>query len=154
MSNIPDMESEKRMTYEERTTWAQLLVGVVGPLAYVVIVLGKADGGPLVDVAYQSTMLWVIAISIVVTILLSIVLSIASGERTFRRDQRDREIGAFGTRMGQAWVVVGAVAALAMAMAEWDWFWIAHVIFLCFALSGIFEGVAKVVAYRRGIPQW
>ena len=142
------------MSYDERNTWAQLLVGVVGTLAYVVIVLGKADGGPLVDVAYQSTMLWVIGLSIAASILLSIAFSIASGERQFRRDQRDREIGAFGTRMGQAWVVIGAVAALAMAMAEWDWFWIANVIFVCFALSAIFEGVAKVVAYRRGLPQW
>ena len=41
------------MSYDERNTWAQLLVGVVGTLAYVVIVLGKADGGPLVDVAYR-----------------------------------------------------------------------------------------------------
>jgi drug/metabolite transporter (DMT)-like permease len=142
------------MTYEERTTWAQLLVAIVGTLAYVVIVLGKADGGPLVDVAYQSTMLWVIGLSIVASILLSIAFSIASGERSFRSDQRDKEIGAFGTRMGQAWMVIGAVAALLMALAEWDWFWIANAIYLGFALSAIFEGVAKVVAYRRGIPQW
>ena len=40
------------MGYDERNTWAQLLVGVVGFLAYVVV-LGKADGGPLVDAAYR-----------------------------------------------------------------------------------------------------
>ena len=56
--------------------------------------------------------------------------------------------------MGQAWIVIGAVAGLLMALAEWDWFWIANTIFLCFALASIFEGIAKVVAYRRGIPQW
>ena len=142
------------MTYEERTTWAQLLVAIVGTLAYVVIVLGKADGGPLVDVAYQSTLLWVIGLSIVASILLSITFSIASGERSFRSDQRDKEIGAFGTRMGQAWIVIGALAAMLMAMAEWDWFWIANSLYFGFALAGIFECVAKVVAYRRGIPQW
>ncbi len=142
------------MSYEERNTWAQLLVGFVTLIAYLVILLGKADGGPLVEVDYQATMLWVIGLGIAASILLSIVFSIASGERTFRRDQRDREIGAFGSRMGQAWVVIGGVAALAMAMAEWDWFWIANTVFLCFALSGIFEGVAKVVAYRRGLPRW
>lgn len=142
------------MTYEERTTWAQLLVAIVGTLTYIVIVLGKADGGPLVDVAYQSTLLWVIGLSIVASILLSITFSIVSGERSFRSDQRDKEISAFGTRMGQAWIVIGALAAMLMAMAEWDWFWIANVIYFCFALSAIFEGVAKVVAYRRGIPQW
>ena len=143
------------MTYEERTTWAQLLVAIVGTLAYVVIVLGKADGGPLVDVAYQSTMLWVIGLSIVASILLSIAFSILSGERSFRSDQRDKEISAFGTRMGQAWIVIGALAAMLMAMAEWDWFWIANAIYFGFVLSArCFEGVAKVVAYRRGIPQW
>ena len=142
------------MTYEERTTWAQLLVGIVGTLAYVVIVLGKADGGPLVEVDYQSTMLWVIGLSILASILLSITFSIMSGERSFRSDQRDREISAFGTRMGQAWMVIGALAALLMALAEWDWFWIANVIYFGFILAAIFEGVAKVVAYRRGIPQW
>ena len=142
------------MTYDEKSTWARLLVGIGGTLAYVVIVLGKADGIPLVEVAYQSTMLWVIGLSILASILLSIAFSIVSGERTFRRDQRDREINAFGTRMGQAWTVIGAMAALLMALAEWDWFWIANVIYLCFALAATFEGVAKVVAYRRGIPQW
>ena len=142
------------MTYEERTTWAQLLVAIVGTLAYVVIVLGKADGGPLVDVAYQSTLLWVIGLSIVASILLSITFSILSGERSFRSDQRDKEISAFGTRMGQAWIVIGGLAAMLMAMAEWDWFWIANVIYFGFAIGSIFEGVAKVVAYRRGIPQW
>jgi drug/metabolite transporter (DMT)-like permease len=142
------------MTYEERTTWAQLLVAIVGTLAYVVIVLGKADGGPLVDVAYQSTMLWVIGLSIVASILLSITFSILSGERSFRSDQRDKEISAFGTRMGQAWIVIGALAAMLMAMAEWDWFWIANSIYFGFVIGAMFEGVAKVVAYRRGIPQW
>jgi drug/metabolite transporter (DMT)-like permease len=142
------------MTYEERTTWAQLLVAIVGTLAYVVIVLGKADGGPLVDVAYQSTMLWVIGLSIVASILLSITFSILSGERSFRSDQRDKEISAFGTRMGQAWIVIGALAAMLMAMAEWDWFWIANSLYFGFVIGAMFEGVAKVVAYRRGIPQW
>ena len=56
--------------------------------------------------------------------------------------------------MGQAWIVIGALAAMLMAMAEWDWFWIANVIYFGFAIGSIFECVAKVVAYRRGIPQW
>lgn len=142
------------MTYDEKTTWAQLLVAVGITVAYLAILLGKADGGPIVEVSYQSTMLWMIGIGIVASILLSILFSILSGERQFRRDARDREISAFGTRMGQAWIVIGALAAMLMAMAEWDWFWIANTVFFCFLLSAMFEGVAKVVAYRRGVPQW
>ena len=56
------------MGYDERNTWAQLLVGVIGFVTYVALVLGKADGGPLVEVAYQSTMLWVIGLSIAVSL--------------------------------------------------------------------------------------
>jgi hypothetical protein len=116
-----------------------------------------ADGGPLVDVAYQPVMLWTIAGAIVVTIVATIVGhiigGIAGGDRP-TTDQRDREIGRFGSHVGQPLVVVGGTAALLMALAEWDWFWIANVLFVCFALSGLLESVARIVAYRRGLPQW
>ncbi len=142
------------MSYEEKNTWAGLVVTIGTVVTYLVIIVGKADGGPLVDVDYQATMLWMIGISIAVTIVLTILVSIATGETRFRRDQRDREIGAFGGRMGQSFMVIGGVAALAMALAEWDWFWIANVLYLCFALSAVAEGVAKVIAYRKGVPAW
>jgi hypothetical protein len=41
-----------------------------------------------------------------------------------------------------------------MATAGWDRFWIANVIYLCFVLSAILGGIAKVVVYRRSVPQW
>ena len=66
--------------------------------------------------------------------------------------ERDREIARFSTHAGQAFLVIGGLAALLMAMAEWDWFWIANTLYLGFALSGILEGTTKVVSYRRGLP--
>ena len=73
-----------------------------------------------------------------------------AGER--ETDERDREIARFSKNVGQAFLVIGGLAALLMAMAEWDWFWIANTLYLGFALSGILEGTTKVVSYRRGLP--
>jgi hypothetical protein len=41
-----------------------------------------------------------------------------------------------------------------MALAEWDWFWIANVIYLCFVLSAVLGSVAKIIMYRKSMPQW
>ena len=142
------------MGLEERNAWMMLSVGVVGLLVYLALVLAAADGGSLADVNYQPIMLWVIGVSIAVGILGGIVNSIRTniaGERE-KPDERDREIARFGTSVGQAFLVIGGVVALVMAMAEWDWFWIANTLFLGFALSGMLEGTAKVVSYRRGLP--
>lgn len=141
------------MSLEERNAWMMLVVAVGGLVVYAALVVAAAAGGPLVDVNYQPLMLWVIGISIVIGIIGAIVNSIRAnlaGEH--EADERDRDIARFGTSVSQAFLIIGGLAGMLMAMAEWDWFWIANVIYLGFALSGILEGVAKVVAYRRGLP--
>ena len=70
------------------------------------------------------------------------------------KDERDRRIGTLGDHVGSSFVVIGAVAAMLMAMAGWDRFWIANVIYLCGSLSAILGSVTKVIAYRKGLPQW
>jgi hypothetical protein len=56
--------------------------------------------------------------------------------------------------MGQAFVVIGALGALVLALFDVDGFWIANVIYLCFVLSAILSSIAKIVAYRSGMPRW
>ena len=116
------------MTYEERTTWAQLLVAIVGTLAYVVIVLRQGRRRPAgrrglpVDDAVGDRA--------VDRRLDPAEHHVLHRERRAQRSaatSATSEISAFGTRMGQAWIVIGALAAMLMAMAEWDWFWIANV---------------------------
>ena len=142
------------MGLEERNAWMMLSGGVVGTIIYLALLLASANGGSLTDVDYQPLMLWVIGISIAVGITGGIINGIRAniaGERD-KPDERDREIARFSTSVGQAFLVIGGLAALLMAMAEWDWFWIANALFLGFALSGILEGTTKVVSYRRGLP--
>ena len=56
--------------------------------------------------------------------------------------------------MGQAFVVIGGVGAMVLALFEFDYFWIANVVYLCFVLSAILSAIAKIVAYRSGMPRW
>jgi hypothetical protein len=142
------------MAHEEKRAWILGLVAVAGYAAYVMVVLGRADGDPLADVSYAGPLLTTIVASIVAAIVLEIVVSTFSPDRPGRKDQRDREIHRLGEHIGQSFVIVGAVAALAMALADWDQFWIANVIYLCFVLSAVLSSTAKIVAYRRGFQSW
>ncbi|SEM55105.1 hypothetical protein [Nonomuraea pusilla] len=142
------------MSFEEKLAWNMAVVSAVAYVTYLVLLLGKAGGGPLADVPYAATMLWTIGSAVVVTIVLRVVVAALAPEDADRKDQRDREISRFGEHMGQSFVVTGAVAALGMAMAGVDQFWIANVLYLAFVLSAVTGSVAKIVAYRRGFWPW
>ena len=138
------------MTLEERRSWTYLAVAVVAYGVYLATILSRAASAPLVDVDYVSTMLWTIAIAIVVGIVLNIVQGIFTPRREQTKDVRDREIELLGEHVGQAFLVIGGVAALLLAIIEADHFYIANVVYLCFVLSAVVGSVAKVIVYRRG----
>jgi hypothetical protein len=142
------------MTHEEKRAWTMLVVAVVAYSAYVVTIVSRANGHPLPDVPYATTLLWSVGAAIAASIVVEIAIGIVSPKASRDKDVRDREIGRLGDHIGQSFVVIGAVAAMLMAMAEWGWFWIANVIYLCFVLSAILGSITKVVAYRRSFHQW
>ena len=53
------------MTYEEKNAWAFGITAVVAYAVYVVIILGRAQSMPLVDVPYAWTMIGTIVAAIV-----------------------------------------------------------------------------------------
>ncbi|WP_199515327.1 hypothetical protein [Nucisporomicrobium flavum] len=141
------------MAYVEKRAWIRLVVAVLGYTAYVIVIAGRLGGRAPADVPYRDALLWTVGLAIVASIVAEIAMGSVPG--TSRdTDERDREIGRLGEHVGQSFVVIGAVAAMLMAMGEWDRFWIANVVYLCFVLSAILGGIAKVVVYRRGVPQW
>ena len=93
------------MSSEERGQWVYLVAIVVTLAAYVAIVLGQADGGPLTDVDYVPLMLASIGIGIALAIVGRIVVEIAGGiaaevagnHESHEADIRDRDIGRFGS---------------------------------------------------------
>ena len=138
------------MTLEERRSWTYLAVAVVAYGVYLVNILGKAASVPLVDVDYVATMLWTIGIAIVSGILINIAQAVFTPRREQTVDARDRDIERLGEHVGQAFLVIGGVAALLLAIIEADHFYIANVVYLCFVLSAVVGSVAKVIVYRRG----
>ncbi|WCN79659.1 hypothetical protein [Micromonospora sp. LH3U1] len=142
------------MTHEEKRAWIMLVVSVVGYAVYAAVVLNRADGGPLAAIPYAGVLLWTVGGAIVASIVAEIGVGVVNPRASRVKDVRDREIGRLGDHVGQAFVVIGAVSAMLMALAKWDWFWIANVIYLCFVLSAAVGSLAKVIVYRKGVPQW
>lgn len=143
------------MVYEERNVWAGLIVSVIVIPAYIVLVLQQARGGALTDVDWFPLMLGTIGVGIVATIVLSVVWGIVAGARdpegVGKSDIRDRDISRMGARVEQAFVVIAGLGVIALCGIGADVFWIANTMFLGFAVAAVIGGVARVIAYRRGI---
>jgi len=143
------------MVYEERNVWTGLVVSLVAITAYVVAVLQQAAGRPVTEVDWPPLMLWMIGGGIVVTIAISIAWGLIAGARDLdgvgRSDIRDRDIGRMGSRVEQAFVALAGTGVILLCALNADVFWIAHTMFAGFAVASIVGGIARVVAYRRGL---
>ncbi|MBP5801478.1 hypothetical protein [Microbacterium maritypicum] len=143
------------MVFEERNAWAGLIVSPMVMVAYVVLVLQNAGGGPLTDVDWFPLMLWVIGGGIVATIVVSIGWGLIAGIRdpdgVGRSDIRDRDISRMGGRVEQGFVVIAGLGVIALCAVGADVFWIANTMFAGFAVSAFIGCIARVIAYRRGL---
>lgn len=145
---------EHDMGSEERSAWIMLIVTLVSYGIYLWMVLGQGSSMPLAEVPYVAAMLWSIGGAIIAGIVLNMLGGMLLMQGTPRKDQRDREIYRFGEYVGQSFLVLGGVGVLVMAMAQVPHFWIANTVYLAFGLSAVLASVAKLVAYRRGLPEW
>lgn len=143
------------MVYEERNAWTGLVLSIAAITVYVVLVVQQADGGPLTAVDWFPLMLWTIGIGIVATIVLTILWGIIAGVKdpdgAARSDIRDRDISRMGGRVEQAFIVIAGLGVIVLCAVGADVFWIAHTMFLGFGVATIIGGVARVIAYRRGL---
>jgi hypothetical protein len=142
------------VTHQEKRAWIMLVTSMAAYAAYAAIILRRADGQPLPQVAYGTVLLWTVGAAIGASIVAEIGLGIVNPRASRLKDVRDRQIGQLGDYVGSSFVVIGATSAMLMAMAGWDRFWIANVIYLCFFLSAILGSVTKIIAYRKTFPQW
>ena len=146
----------EEMSFEERNTWAGLIVSIPGVGVYVVWMLVAAASTPIDEIEWVWPMATTIGVSIVAVIALSIGWGIAASRRDpdldHRSDVRDREIANLGDRVGRAFLVLGGLTALVLCAVQAPWFWIANAVYAGFALSAILGSIARIVVYRRGLP--
>jgi hypothetical protein len=147
--------------FEEKLTWVNLVVGVVVPVAYVAIMLGRLGETSAAEISYQWPLLIAIAASIVLTIIGSIAMGIgtgisaelrgrsASGEID-RKDERDKQISRHGDLVGYYVSSAGVVGVLALTMLEYEYFWIASALYLSFAIGTVVASAVKIASYHRG----
>jgi hypothetical protein len=131
------------MSSEEKRSWILGSVAIASYLTYLLLLL-------LTHLSYGPVLVAVVIGSIVASILLHIAVTMRGPHEP--KDERDREIGQFGDHVGQAFIVIGGVSAMILALAQTGYFWIANVIYLGFVLSAAVGSLAKVCAYRYGLP--
>ena len=118
------------MSFEEKGNWVYLVVSVVTYVAYLSVILGRAQDVPLTDVPYVSTMLWTIGIAVALSILGNIVVAISKPSEADKSDVRDKDINRFGEYVGGVVLAVGMLAPFVLALTESDYFWIANAMYL------------------------
>jgi hypothetical protein len=142
------------VSFQEKNTWAYLVIAVLGYAAYVAVVLSRLDGGALTDVAYVGPLLASVGGAVAAGILAGIVLGASTRGERAARDERERQIDRLGEHVGQGFLVLGGVGGLALALAEAEHFWIANALYLGFVLSAVLSATARLVAFRRGFGPW
>lgn len=149
------------MPFEEKMTWVNLVVGVVVPVVYFAIMMGRLNDVSAADISYQGPLLIAIGVSIVLTIVGSIAAGIGTGisaelrgrsasDEIDRKDERDVRISRHGDLIGLYVSSVGMVGVLALTMLEYDYFWIASALYLSFVVGTVVGSVVKIISYHRG----
>lgn len=141
------------MSYTEKNTWLFGAIAIVGYAVYLALVLAQTGATPLPETDYVPAMIGTILGAIVAGILGGIVLAIATRADRDNRgnpDVRDKEIERTGERVGNSFLVIGALGALVLAWLELAHFWIANALYLAFVLSAVLSTVTRLVVYRRG----
>jgi len=152
---------EVDMPFEEKATWVSVVIGLLVPVVYFATVLGQLADTPAADIAYQKPLIIAVVASIILIILGTIAMAIAtaaSAEITGRgsvddidrKDERDVGIRRRGDVVGYYVATNGALGALIITMLEYDYFWIANTLYLSFVVAGFVAGIVKLRAYHRG----
>ncbi|MEX1072178.1 MAG: hypothetical protein WED86_00630 [Chloroflexota bacterium] len=138
------------MSFEEKSTWIQVVVVIVAPGVYFLTIIGQLRTTPVAEIAYQGAMLWSVGVAVAAIVAATIVISIASPKEADKSDERDTNINRFGEYIGSYPLYAGGVLALFFALAEFKHFWIANTLYATFVLAGLTTTVVKLLAYRRG----
>ena len=136
------------MSFAEKNLWIYGVLAVVIPAVYAAIVFGQLGQKPVGEVEYVIPLIAAIGTAIVVAIVASIAIAIASPKNA-SSDERDASISRTGEVVGYYVLSAGVLGALALVMTDAQSFWVAQAIYGAFVVSAILSTIVKIVAYRR-----
>lgn len=140
------------MTLNERTTVIGVFLGLAAFVAYVAILVTRAnsDALPLTEVAWHGPLLLTLILGGGVYALTYGAIAWRSrGQRT--SDQRDVEIMMHGETAGASLTGLAVLATLIMLALKVDTFWVAHVLFVGAYLASVLSSVVTIAGYRKGL---
>ena len=165
------------MSYQEKKTMVSVFTGVLLLAAYCVY----AFGGVLPDTAAPNDLRsWAmlmlifigigIAVSIVIQIVFHIILSIAVAvgkqistgkcdenevEKTIKlemvEDEMDKLIGLKSIRISFVVAGIGFAAALIALVLDFSAVVMLNILFICFGVGSVMEGLVQLYLYRKGV---
>ena len=154
-----------KMSYEEKTTILQIIIGA-GINIWLILEIMQlySDGlmeGPAAIQIWAETVFWIIMISIIVgialtvigTVLIAIIERVIFGEAdyNFISDERDKAIASTGDKI--TLFIVGAGFFMLILGLKFGYEIMDCLILLmfCFSLGGLIGEIAKLVRYRMSV---
>lgn len=148
------------MTYEDRNNFVAIFNNLIVSGYFVWRIYGMylegAFEGPDGLAIWAQTVLWVIPISIVasiiLTILFNIFFAIASRDHNPETvsDERDRQFGRRSIITAVIVASAGFILALVILALGWDVFYALNLILVGFVLADLLGSLVKFISYRRG----
>lgn len=146
------------MPSEQRNTIVSLITSLIVNSYFLWRIKAMfADGTSIAPDGLQiwaQTLLWVVPVSIVATIVLTVLASILHGIFTgetkgiFVKDERDRQFELWGLGATMALAVVGFLGSMALLALGYSPFIAFNALYLGFALGDIAGSVLKLAMYR------
>lgn len=138
-------------SFEERNQWIGAGIGLAAIFTYVAIIMVRAQDVPLVDVSWELPMLATVLAggAVYAVVYFATRARFTAGTP---RDSRDTEIDRFGEVTGKGLVSIAVIVAIVLLARDIDPFWVAHTLFFGSYLSSLVGTLARIGAYREGIP--
>lgn len=142
------------MSFKEKSAWIFAASLLAAYLAYVLVILTRAQSTPVVEIAYGVPLVCSLIGTIVLTLVGSVVAALPEPKEVDKNDERDTIISRYGDAVGHWVLSVAVLIPLGLAMADIHHFWIANAIYLANVLSALSGTAVKLLAYRRGFQPW
>jgi len=138
------------VTFQEKGVWVYGVLTAVVSAVYFVFLAGQIRSTAVGEIGYQIPMVAAIAVSIVLFIVATIAITIASPADADKADQRDKDIDRHGELIGYYVVAAGCLPVVILAMVRADQFWIANAMYLTGVAGALVSSAVKAIDYRRG----